>query len=60
MKQRQPDPHRRQFLAGVLAGLGAVGLARRVRGRETRPNERGETLYRRTRHVETYYRTLED
>ncbi|WP_025322664.1 hypothetical protein [Deferrisoma camini] len=58
--RQQPVSSRRRFLAGVLAGLGAAGLARRVRAEERRPPERGETLFRRTRHVEAYYRTLED
>jgi len=58
--RQQSVSSRRRFLAGVLAGLGAVGLARRVRAQERRPPERDETLFRRTRHVEAYYRTLED
>ncbi len=57
--KRPADPVRRRFLSGVLAGLGALGLARRARARP-RPEPGRESLFRRTPHVETYYRTLED
>ena len=57
---KRPDTTRRRLLAGLLTGLGALGLAPRPRARAGEHAERGETLYRRTRHVETYYRTLED
>ena len=52
---------RRRFLGGLLAGLGAVGGigARKARATPENANEK-ETLYRRTEHVEAYYRTLKD
>jgi hypothetical protein len=64
-QQRRP-PARRTFLFGLLTGAGAVGAVAAV-GRAPRPETPAAAataagpepiLYRRTEHVEAYYRTL--
>ncbi|GAB6061644.1 hypothetical protein [Deferrisoma palaeochoriense] len=57
----KPTPHsRRRFLAALGSGLAALGLVPKAKAGTARAGNRPATGFRRTPHVETYYRTLED
>ncbi|RMG92705.1 MAG: hypothetical protein D6708_06205 [Candidatus Dadabacteria bacterium] len=57
----KPNPRsRRRFLAALGSGLAALGFAPRAKAGTARAGTRPSAGFRRTPHVEAYYRTLED
>ncbi len=54
---------RRRFIGTVIAacaGAMCLGGAKKAKATTEKPELENETLYRRTRHVDEYLRTLED
>jgi len=65
MRERKESPEvqggRRSFLKGLLTGAGlavALGMVPKKATAQTKPGLPDPILYRRTEHVEKYYRTL--